>query len=122
MNGGFMSRKFKEGDVVWCTDDMYRITSYHRPCLVKGYDRSGNLLLQAFDQSNLAVHDVRDIYFELVPSYKVLKYGQMIRVKGLDRLVKFKKYKNRGYIEVVDGNRLSEYYVDDIVFREGFYI
>lgn len=46
----------------------------------------------------------------------------MIRVKGLDRLVKFKKYKNRGYIEVVDGDRLSEYYVDDIVFREVFYI
>lgn len=46
----------------------------------------------------------------------------MIRVKGLDRLVKFKKYKNKGYIEVADGNWLSEYHVDDIVFREGFYI
>lgn len=113
---------FSEGDIVWCTDDRYKITSYHRPCLVKGYDRFGSLLLQAFDQSNLAVHDVKDIYFELVPSYKVLNYGQMIRVKGLDRLVKFKKYKNRGYIEVFDGDRLSEYYVDSIIFEEGFYI
>ena len=113
---------FKEGDIVWCTDDRYRITSYHRPCLVKGYDRFGSLLLQAFDQSDLTVHDVKDRYFELVPRYKVLNYGQMIKIKGLDRLVKFKKYKNRGYIEVFDGYRLSEYYVDDIVFREGFYI
>lgn len=113
---------FKEGDIVWCTDDRYIITSYHRPCLVKGYDRFGDLLLQAFDQSDLTVHNVNDRYFELIPGYKVLNYGQMIRVKGLDRLVKFKKYKNKGYIEVVDGERLSKYYVDDIVFREGFYI
>ena len=113
---------FKVGDIIWAKQSEYAITFYHRPCLVKGYDRFGNLLLQAFNQSNLAVHDVKDRYFELVPSYKVLNYGQMIRVNGLDRLVKFKKYKNRGYIEVVDGDRLSEYYVDDIVFREGFYI
>lgn len=113
---------FKVGDIVWAKESRYSMTFYHRPCLVKGYDRFGSLLLQAFDQSNLAVHDVKDIYFELVPSYKVLNYGQMIRIKGLDRLVKFKKYKNRGYIEVFDGDRLSEYYVDSIIFEEGFYI
>lgn len=33
---------FKEGDIVWCTDDRYRVTSYHRPCLVKGYDSFGS--------------------------------------------------------------------------------
>lgn len=46
----------------------------------------------------------------------------MIRVKSLSRLVKFKKYKNKGYIEVIDDGWHSEYHVDDIVFGEGFYI
>ena len=46
----------------------------------------------------------------------------MIRIRGLNRPVKFNKYKNKGYIEVVDGEWLSEYYVDDVVFRGEFYI
>lgn len=113
---------FKWGDIVWCTDDRYRVTSYHRPCLVKGYDISGSLLLQAFDQSDLTKHDVEERYFELVPSFKVLKAGQMIGIMGLSRLVEFKKYKNRGYVEVADGDCHSEYHVNDIIFEERFYI
>lgn len=114
---------FNEGDIVWCTsDEEYIITSYHRPCRVMGYDIQGNLLLKAFDQSNSLKHDVHEKLFELVPVHKILKTGQMIRIKELDRLVEFKKYKNRGYIEVVDNGWLSEYYVDDIIFEEGFYI
>lgn len=112
---------FSKGDIVRCINRRYRYTSYMRPCTVKGYAYPGRLIVEPFDDDG-SVYDVEDKYFELVPSYKVLNYGQMIRVKGLDRLVKFKKYKNKGYIEVVDGNWLSEYYVDDIVFREGFYI
>ncbi len=41
---------FKKGDIVWCTTNNYLITCYHRPCRVMGYDESGYLLLQAFDQ------------------------------------------------------------------------
>lgn len=114
---------FKKGDIVWCiNDDEYRITCYHRPCRVMGYDSQGYLLLKAFNQSNSIKHDVNEKLFELVTVYKILKPGQLIRIKGLDRLVEFKKYKDRGYIEVADNGWLSEYYVDDIVFEKGFYI
>lgn len=88
---------FKEGDILWCTSDDYRVTCYHRPCRVMGYNIQGYLLLKAFDQSNSINHDVNEKLFELVPVHKILKTGQMIRIKGLDRLVEFKKYK----IEVI---------------------
>lgn len=118
-----MCRKFKEGDIVWCTDiDMYKITCYRRPCTVTGYDIHGSLLLRAFNQSNLMEHDVNEKLFELVPSNRILKAGQMIGIMGLSRLVEFKKYKNDGYIEVVDNNWHSEYHVNDIIYEEGFYI
>ena len=123
MKGGFMSRKFKEGDVVWCTTKDYLVTCYHRPCRVMGYDERGYLLLQAFDQTNSLEHDVREERFELVQGYKILKEGLMIRIRGLDRPVKFKKYKKNSMIEVVDTDGwLSEYHVDSIIFGEGFYI
>lgn len=114
---------FNKGDIVWCTnDDEYRITCYHRPCRVMGYDIQGNLLLKAFNQSNSIKHDVHEKLFELVPAHKILKTGKMIRIKGLDRLVEFNKYKDRGYIEVIDNGWFSQYFVDDIIFEEGFYI
>lgn len=114
---------FKTGDIVWCTvREQYKITCYHRPCIVKGYDSSGYLLLQAFHQKNSIKHDVNEKIFELVPPHKILKTGQMIMVRDLDRQVKFNKYKNNGYIEVFDGEYRREYYVDSIIFEKGFYI
>lgn len=118
-----MCSKFKKGDIVWCIeDDVYRITCYLRPCTVMGYDNSGYLLLQAFNQTNSIKHDVNEKIFELVPPHKILKTGQMIRIRDLNRQVKFNKYKNKGYIEVFDGEYRREYYVDSIIFEEGFYI
>ena len=118
-----MCRKFKKGDIVWCIeDDMYKITCYHRPCTVMGYDMSGYLLLQAFNQTNSIKHDVSEKLFELVPPHKILKTGQMIRVRGLDRPVKFNKYRNNSWIEVFDDSWRSEFHVEDIIFEEGFYI
>lgn len=114
---------FKTGDIVWCTvREQYKITCYHRPCIVKGYDRFGDLLLVAFNQRTKKVHDVHEKLFELVPPHKILKTGQMIRIRYLDRQVKFNKYKNNSYIEVFDGEYRREYYVDSIIFEEGFYI
>lgn len=114
---------FKEGGIVWCIkDDEYRITCYRRPCRVMGYDIQGDLLLKAFDQSNSIKHNVNEKLFELVPVHKILKTGQLIKIKGLDKLVKFRRYKDRGYIEVDDNGWFSEYYVDDIIFEEGFYV
>lgn len=114
---------FKTGDIVWCTvREQYKITCYHRPCTVMGYDNSGDLLLQAFNQTNSLKHDVNEKLFELVPPHKILKTGQMIMVRDLDRQVKFNKYKNNGYIEVFDGEYRRESYVDNIIFEEEFYI
>ena len=118
-----MYRKFKKGDIVWCTKkDIYKITCYHRPCTVMGYTLSGYLLLQAFNQANSLKHDVNDELFELVPPHKILKTGQMIRVRDLDRQVKFNKYKDNSWVKVVDGKFRKDYYVDNIIFEEGFYI
>ena len=118
-----MSRKFKKGDVVWCTDTtFYTITCYHRPCRVMGYNANGYLLLRAFNQSNSINHDVNEELFELVPKYKILTAGQMIKLKGLNRQVKFNKYKNNSYIEVIDDGWHSEYHVYNIIYEGGFYI
>lgn len=114
---------FEKGDVVWCIKkDAYKITCYHRPCTVMGYDSNGYLLIQAFNQKNSTMHDVNEKIFELVPPHKILKTGQMIRIKDLDRQVKFNKYKNNGYIEVFDGNYCTNYHVDNIIFKKEFYI
>lgn len=113
---------FKKGDIVWCISDDYRITCYHRPCRVVGYDSQGNLLLKTFEQYNSLEFDVNEKLFELVPVNKILKTGQMIRIKELDRLVEFKKYKDGGYIEVDDSGWLSEYHIDNVIYEGGFYI
>lgn len=118
-----MSRKFKEGDVVWCTDhEFYRITCYHRPCRVMGYNENGYLLLRAFNQSNSINPDVNEELFELVPKYKILTAGQMIKLEDLNRRVKFNKYINDSYIEIIDGWLHSEYHIDNVIYEEGFYI
>lgn len=113
---------FRVGDKVWAKTNRYSMTSYHRPCTVMGYDNSGDLLLQAFNQTNSLKHDVNEKIFELVPPNKILKTGQMIMVRDLDRQVKFNKYKNNDYIEVFDGEYHREYFADSIIFEEGFYI
>ncbi len=114
---------FKEGDIVWCTvREQYKITCYHRPCTVKGYDCFGNLLLVAFDQTNRYVHDVHEKLFELVPPDKVFRAEQLVRIKNVDKLFKFIKYKNNGWVEVLNGNWHEEYYIDDILGRGEFYI
>ena len=46
----------------------------------------------------------------------------MICFRDLDRQVKFNKYKNNGYIEVFDGEFRKDFYVDNIIFEEVFYI
>lgn len=46
----------------------------------------------------------------------------MVRIRDLDRQVKFSQYKNKGYIEVFDGEYRREYFADSIIFEEGFYI
>ena len=118
-----MSRKFKEGDVVWCTvREQYKVTCYHRPCTVKGYDAFGDLLLVAFDQRTKIVHDVHEKLFELVPQSMIFKAGQLVRIKGVNKLVKFIKYKNNGWVEVLNGDWHEEYYTDDILGKGDFYI
>lgn len=87
-----------------------------------GYDSQGNLLLKTFEQYNSLEFDVNEKLFELVPVNKILKTGQMIRIKELDRLVEFKKYKDGGYIEVDDSGWLSEYHIDNVIYEGGFYI
>ena len=45
-----------------------------------------------------------------------------IQTNVLEVKVMFNKYKNNGYIEVFDGEYRKDYYVDNIIFEEGFYI
>lgn len=75
-----------------------------------------------FTKKNSLKHNVNEKIFELVPPHKILKTGQMIMVRDLDRQVKFNKYKNKGYIEVFDGEYRRECYVDSIIFGGVFYI
>lgn len=86
------------------------------------YGNSGDLLLQAFNQRSSISHNVNEKIFELVPPHKILKTCQMIRIRDLDRQVKFNQYKNNGYIEVFDGEYRREYYIDSVIFEEEFYI
>lgn len=113
---------FKFGNIVWAKESEYAFTFYHRPCTVKGYGNSGDLLLQAFNQRSSISHNVNEKIFELVPPHKILKTCQMIRIRDLDRQVKFNQYKNNGYIEVFDGEYRREYYIDSVIFEEEFYI
>lgn len=79
---------FKVGDIVRATIRRYVYTSYMRPCLVKGYDSSGKLLIEPFDDGS--TYDVDDTDFEIVPTREILKQGQEILVKGFKDRVVFK--------------------------------
>lgn len=74
---------FTNGDIVRATSRKYTYTSYMRPCLVKGYNSVGKLLIEPFD--NDSTYDVDDIYFEIVPPNELLKQGQEISVKGFKK-------------------------------------
>lgn len=72
---------FNNGDIVRATTRSYVYTSYKRPCLVKGYDSLGKLLVEPFDDGY--TYNIDDTEFEIVPPDELLKQGQEISVKGL---------------------------------------
>lgn len=71
---------FNIGDIVRATTRRYVYTSYMRPCLVKGYDSLGKLLIEPFDDGS--TYDVDDTSFEIVPTREILKQGQKNTCKG----------------------------------------
>lgn len=63
--------KFKQGDIVWCVDrgnnkGTYCITSYHKKCLVMGYDFNGFLQVTRIDGRFAGrIYQVVEDFFEL---------------------------------------------------------
>ena len=63
--------KFKQNDIVWCIDPSdnggkYCITSYHKKCLVMGYDFIGFLQVTPIDGRFAGrVYQVVEDFFEL---------------------------------------------------------
>lgn len=111
---------FKVGDIVRATIRRYVYTSYMRPCLVKGYDSSGKLLIEPFDDGS--TYDVDDIVFEIVPTKEILKEGQEILVKGFKNRVVFKKYLSRGKIRITEDDWFHDISIDDVIYLRGFYV
>ena len=111
---------FKKGDIVRATTRRYVYTSYMRPCLVKGYDSSGKLLIEPFD--NGSTYDVDDTEFEIVPTREILKQGQEILVKGFKNTVVFKKYLSRGEIRITEDDWFHDISIDDVIYLRGFYV
>ena len=117
-----MSNEFKEGDIVRCVSRRYRYTSYKRPCIVKGYDYRGKLLVEPYDVAS--VYDVNGTYFEIVPSGQILKNGQVIFVNGIafEEEIEFVKYLPKGNIRV-EINGWHEYIdIDRVIYTRGFYV
>ena len=110
----------KKGDIVRATTRRYVYTSYMRPCLVKGYDSSGKLLIEPFDDG--ATYDVDDTAFEIVPTREILKQGQEILVKGFKNRVVFKKYISRGKIRITYDDWLHDISIDDVIYLGRFYV
>lgn len=111
---------FKKGDIVRATTRRYVYTSYMRPCLVKGYDSSGKLLIEPFDDGT--TYDVDDTAFEIVPTREILKQGQEILVKGFKNRVVFKKYISRGKIRIIYDDWLHDISIDDVISLGVFYV
>lgn len=118
-----MSNRFKEGDIVRCVSKRYRYTSYKRPCIVKGYDYRGKLLVEPFDDDG-SVYDVEDKYFEIVPSVEILKNGQEIFVKGvaLREEIEFVKYLSKGNVRVEINGWHEDIDIDRVIYTRGFYV
>lgn len=111
---------FKKGDIVRTTSRRYIYTSYMRPCLVKGYDSLGKLLIEPFDDGS--TYDVDDTEFEIVPLDELLKQGQEISVKGFKDRVVFKKYLSRGQIRITEDDWFHDISIDDVIYLRGFYV
>lgn len=111
---------FNIGDIVRATTRRYVYTSYMRPCLVKGYDSSGKLLIEPFDDGS--TYDVDDREFEIVPNREIMKQGQEILVKGFKNKVVFKKYLSRGEIRITEDDWFHDISIDDVIYLRGFYI
>ena len=109
-----------KGDIVRATTRRYVYTSYMRPCLVKGYNSSGKLMIKPFD--NGSTYDVDDTEFEIVPPDELLKQGQERSVKGFKNRVIFKKYLSRGQIRVMEDNWFHDISINDVIYLRGFYI
>ena len=118
-----MSNEFKEGDIVRCVSRRYRHTSYKRPCIVKGYDFRGKLLVEPFDDVVL-VYDVDGTYFEIVPSEEILENGQVIFVKGIafEEEIEFVKYLPKGNIRVKINGWHEDIDIDRVIYTRGFYV
>lgn len=111
---------FSKGDIVRATTRRYVYTSYMRPCLVKGYNSSGKLMIKPFD--NGSTYDVDDTEFEIVSSIELLKQGQKIIVKGFKNKVVFKRYLSRGQIRITDNDWFHDISIDDVIYLRGFYV
>lgn len=111
---------FKKGDIVRATTRRYVYTSYMRPCLVKGYDSSGKLLIEPFDDGS--TYDVDRSEFEIVPPTEILEIGQKILVKGFKNKVVFKKYLSRGQIRITEDDRFHDISIDDVIYLRRFYV
>lgn len=111
---------FNNGDIVRATTRRYRYTSYKRPCIVKGYDYRGKLLIEPFDDGS--TYDVDDTEFEIVPPNELLKQGQEISVKGFKNRVIFKKYLSRGQIRITEYDLFRDVSINDVIYLRGFYI
>ena len=111
---------FNNGDIVRATTRRYVYTSYKRPCLVKGYDSVGKLLIEPFD--DVSTYDVNDTEFEIVLPDELLKQGQEISVKGFKDRVVFKKYLSRGKIRIMEDGRFHDISIDDVIYLRGFYV
>lgn len=111
---------FKKGDIVRATTLRYIYTSYKRPCLVKGYDSSGKLLIEPFDDGS--TYDVDDTEFEIVPPDELLKQGQEISVKGFKNRVIFKRYLSREQIRITEYDLFHDISINDVIYLRGFYV
>lgn len=113
---------FKVGDIVRCVSRRYRYTSYKRPCIVKGYDYRGKLLVNPFD--DYSVYDVDGTYFEIVPSGQILKNGQVIFVKDIafEEEIEFVKYLPKGNIRVEINGWHEDIDIDRVIYTRGFYV
>lgn len=111
---------FNIGDIVRTTTRRYVYTSYMRPCLVKGYNSSGKLMIKPFDDDS--TYAVDDTEFEIVLSIELLKQGQKIIVKGFKNKVVFKRYLSRGQIRITDNDWFHDISIDDVIYLRGFYV
>ena len=118
-----MSKEFKEGDIVRCVSRRYRYTSYKRPCIVKGYDYSGKLLVEPFDDG-CSFYDVDGTFFEIVPSEEILENGQKIFVMGIDhrKEIEFVKYLPKGNVRVEIDGWHEDIDIDKVIYTRGFYV